>query len=495
MDTIWPGLGFFALALMLAYGINLWLMWDKLRDEQTAVRDRCYPWSYGYSHYLAAKKRYSLWTIFPVLALCVIIFVLLYARVTIPDGQALPFLGILVCTISAGYLFITFSASVIESGIIDAYALLAFQLTSLKVSTMLTLTLKRLSLIYLLRLLLTQALGLLLLTNSPTLLWLFPILFIIYSLSDLPLGDYYWNCTDVAIPLQQSQWTTLADRIQAWATRMNIELPELYISQSATTFIYEARYSNSSHSSNHDSQHHRATRLYFNSLFLSKSDWRQQDALFVITLAVLQSNELRRSTLQHIGRTLYNTLLIIGVVVGITFIARVSPTRMVELLGLVDGICLIVMLVRSLFQIIASLKKKSSPYGKFQRIAAEITGDPLATIVAHHTAHMLRHPHTMDTPLAAVKNFIQQKRPLAPWAATRVASSVPFDQGLYRLTVPLDDATPATPVPTQPYTEGILDVRTVRNPARDVNNRGDIKDVEHVNNAPVIEDEVSSQHG
>jgi len=157
MDTIWLGLGIFALALMMAYGINLWLIWDKLRDEEAAVRDRCYPWSYGYSHYLAAKKRYSLWTIFPVLALCVIMFVLLYARVPIPQGQALPFLGILVCTISAGYLLITFAASVIESGLIDAYALITFQLTGLRIGTMLALTLKRLSLIYLLRLLLKNA--------------------------------------------------------------------------------------------------------------------------------------------------------------------------------------------------------------------------------------------------------------------------------------------------------------------------------------------------
>jgi hypothetical protein len=488
MDTIWPGLGIFALALMMAYGINLWLIWDKLRDEETAVRDRCYPWSYGYSHYLAAKKRYSLWTIFPVLALCVIMFVLLYARVPIPDGQALPFLGTLVCTISAGYLLITFAASVIEAGIIDAYALIAFQLTGLQVSTMLGLTLKRLSVIYLLRLLLTEALGLLLLINSPMLLWLFPVLFIIYSLSDLPLGDYYWNGTDVAIPLEQSQWSTLAERIQAWATRMSVELPEIYISQSATTFIYEVRYS----------QRRRLTRLYFNSLFLSKSDWRQQDALFVIALAVLQSNILRRSTLQHIWHTLYNTLLIAGVVVGATFIAHVSPTRMVELLGLVDGTCLIVMLMRSLFQLIATLRKKPAPYGKFQRIAAEITGDPLAIVVAHHTAHMLHHPHTLDTPLTSVKNFIQRKRPLAPWAATRVASSVPFDQGLYRLTVSLDEAIPVAPVPLQAYTEGTLDVRMVSDPMRDVKdikNVGDIKDVENVKDAPAVEDEVSSKRG
>src|SRR6266568_2929909 len=118
METIWQGLLIFGLALMAGHGINLWLIWDKLRDEQVAVRDRCYPWSYGYAHYLAAKRRYSLWTIYPVLGTCVI---------------------------SAGYLLITFATGMIESGIIDAYALIAFQLTSLNLATMLKLTLKRLA--------------------------------------------------------------------------------------------------------------------------------------------------------------------------------------------------------------------------------------------------------------------------------------------------------------------------------------------------------------
>jgi hypothetical protein len=458
LETIWQGLLIFGLILMAAYGINLWLIWDRLRDEEIAVSDRCYPWSYGYAHYLAAKKRYSLWTIFPVLAVCVVLFVLFYAGVPIPEGRALPFLGLLICVISAGYLFITFTASVIEAGIIDAHALITFQLTNLEPATMLGLTLKRLTVIYLLRLSLTEALGLLLLSNSLVLLWLFPVLFALYSVSDLPLGDYYWNCTDVATPLEQSQWSKLAARIEAWARRMNAEMPELYVSESATTFIYEARYS----------RRRKQLGLYLNTLFLTKTDWRQQDALFVLALAVLQSDVLRRSTSRHIWRTLYNMVLVAGLVIGATFIVRFSPTRMVELLGLVDAICLVVMLTRSLFQLIPTFRKKPSPYDKFQRIAAEITGDPLATVVAHHTAHMLRHPHTVNTHLSIVKNFIQRKRPLAPWAATRIASSEPFDQGMYRLTVPLEQATAPAPVPTEPYAEGVLDVTTISDPATGV---------------------------
>src|SRR6266567_74967 len=312
METIWQGLLIFGLALMAGHGINLWLIWDKLRDEQVAVRDRCYPWSYGYAHYLAAKRRYSLWTIYPVLGTCVILFVLLYAQVPISPGQALPLLGLLICAISAGYLLITFATGMIESGIIDAYALIAFQLTSLNLATMLKLTLKRLAVIYGLRLLLMEALGLLLLSNSPVLLWLFPVLFAAYSLSDLPLNDYYWNCTDVARPLEQSQWSALASRIEAWAARLNASVPEIYVSESATTFIYEVRYS----------QRRRPSRVYFNTLFLSKTDWRQQDALFVMALAVLQADTLRRYTLLHIGRTAYNTLLVVGLIVGATLIMR-----------------------------------------------------------------------------------------------------------------------------------------------------------------------------
>jgi hypothetical protein len=460
METIWQGLLIFGLVLMAGYGINLWLIWDKLRDEEAAVREHCYPWSYGYAHYLAAKKRYSFWCIFPVLALCVVLCVLFYADVPIPAGEALPFLGILICGISAGYLLITFSASVIETGIIDARALRAFQLTSLEAWTMLELSLKRLGVIYLLRLSLMEGLGLLLLSNSLVLLWLFPVLFALYSLSDLLLGDYYWNRTDVATPLEQSQWSTLATRIEAWARRMNAAVPELYVSESATTFIYETRYSS----------RRRAPRLYLNTLFLNKSDWRQRDVLIVMALAVLQSDALRRATPQHLWRTVYNTLLIAGLVFGATFIVRFSPTRMVELLGLVDGICLVVMVTRSLFQVMFTLRKKPAPYGKFQRIAAEITGDPLATVVAHHSAHMLRHPHTMDIHLTIVKNFIQRKRPLAPWAAIRVASSEPFDQGMYRLTVPLAQGTAAAPVPIEPYEEGVLDVTTISDPERDVGN-------------------------
>jgi hypothetical protein len=465
METIWQGLLIFGLALMAGHGINLWLIWDKLRDEQVAVRDRCYPWSYGYAHYLAAKRRYSLWAIYPVLGTCVVLFVLFYAQVPISPGQALPLLGLLICAISAGYLLITFAASLIESGIIDAYALIAFQLTSLKCATMLELTLKRLAVIYGLRLLLMEALGLLLLSNSLVLLWLFPVLFAAYSLSDLPLNDYYWNCTDVATSLEQSQWSAVASRIQAWATRLNVPVPEIYVSESATTFIYEVRYS----------QRRRPSRVYFNTLFLSKTDWRQQDALFVMALAVLQADTLRRSTLRHIWRTAYNTLLAVGLIAGAALIMRFSPTRMAELLGLVDGICLVVMLARSLFQLIFTLRRKPSPYGKFHRIAAETTGDPLATVVAHHTASMLRHPHTMEIHLTIVKNFIQRKRPLAPWAATRVASSEPFDQGMYRLTVPLEEAPAAAPVPTGPYEEGAPGVTRISDPVK------------------VAEDEVSSK--
>ena len=99
-------------------------------------------------------------------------------------------------------------------------------------------------------------------------------------------------------------------------------------------------------------------------------------------------------------------------------------------------------------------------YIEADRLVVDVTGDPVALLVALHTLVFFnpRVKASVMLRINSLEKLMQGPGPRAPWASKPVSSVVPVVRGPYPFTVPLEQATAPEPVPLAPYESSMMDV-------------------------------------
>lgn len=257
-------------------------------------------------------------------------------------------------------------------------------------------------------------------------------------------------------PLERSRWAAFAPRVDAWARLAGVRLAGVRV-----------QYTSNLGWTNLNLSGWRRRTLYLSDGVLTDADWRQRDTLVAQALGVAKAP--RRWALARHGQT-FASFITIGLVLAIVFgLDRISfggPAA--DLLG---GLGTLVLLgVLSGYVIFRQVRRRAGGPVAFQRrvlgndrYAAELTGDPLALLVALNTLTALNamsiekriggFPSIAER-VRALDALLYQPGPRAPWATRPVPSVVPVTLGAYPVTIPLGDAPPPGEVPAVPYGHG-----------------------------------------
>lgn len=299
---------------------------------------------------------------------------------------------------------------------------------------------------YGLPLLFIEALGLCYWLGMPNARWVLPIA------AALPRGlRTYWGARihrwlNRTVPIGETSWAALEPRIRAWAARAGGQVQAIDIQQAgAASAARNGR---------------RGSVLFFNARLLEQMDWRQQDAIV--------SHELGHLRLSHLRVTAISEMLKIGVQTACCIALNLaappewlgSLARRMALVSdpfiqliqadlLLLGLCLLALVIASISFLGRGRRYRTEL--ACDRFSAELTGDPLAMMVALNTIKSLlaispkrrsrTHP-PIEQRILALGAYMREQRPAAPWARTLVPSKIPFILKQKCFTVPLDQAPP-----------------------------------------------------
>jgi hypothetical protein len=196
---------------------------------------------------------------------------------------------------------------------------------------------------------------------------------------------------------------------------------------------------------------------------LSNTDWRQQDAMFVYLFA--QGRRQRLAAISNLGISLVTIAALVGV-----FFAQstISDSLTATLLG---GFGLFLVLMALLVIRLVSLVRLYGGNNRLpfycDRVAAELTGDPLAMMVLLNTINQITggfmgaanpygNPEARQSLLvqrmAQLDSLMRRPGPRAPWAYQLVPSMGPVYFGPIPLTTPYEQpGTTPGPVPATRY--------------------------------------------
>ncbi len=257
-----------------------------------------------------------------------------------------------------------------------------------------------------------------------------------------------------AVPIAQTPWAALEPRIRAWAARAGVQVQAIDIQQTGIASVA------------HDGR--RGSVLFLNARFLEPTDWRQQDAIVGHELGHLRLGQRRLTALIEMGKVGLQAALCVALNLAAPpawlasvarFMAQTSDlgTQLVEADLLLLGLCLLALGISSISYL--GRRRRHRIELACDRFSAELTGDPLAMMVALNTIKTLlaispqqrskTHP-TIEQRIAALTAYMREQRPAAPWARTRVPSKIPFILKQMHFTVPLDQAPPPAPVDDAP---------------------------------------------
>ena len=254
-----------------------------------------------------------------------------------------------------------------------------------------------------------------------------------------------------ALPIERTQWAELAPRMQEWARLAGTQLDAVYVQQTARLGT-----------ANVVGYGRRRRSINVSDKLLASTDWRQQDALIALGLYPIGSR-LARLQLIRMVPVVAALLLVFGAtalpgLLGQTTIA-LSGGGLV--LFLLLPTCLAVLLFAFiLYNAVTSRNRLRGLFFAADRFAVDLTGDPMALMVALNTVAALNglaqdrrfayYPSTAER-VAALDGLMRQPGPRAPWAYAPVPAVAPVWQGPYSLTVPLQAAPPPAPVPAARY--------------------------------------------
>jgi hypothetical protein len=254
-------------------------------------------------------------------------------------------------------------------------------------------------------------------------------------------------------PLDRSPWAAVAPRVWAWAQLAGVPLAGVRV-----------QYTSRLGWANVNLSGWRRRTVYLSDGIFTEADWRQQDALFAQALGVARAP--RRWALARHSQSVVS-LIVIGLLLAVIFGVDALSSGGPGVALLVSAGVFILLGALFAYLVYDLVRRRVSGNASFarrilanDRYAAELTGDPLALLVALNTLTALNamSPEkrlggfpTIVERVRALDAIVHEPGPRAPWATRPVPSVVPVSLGPYQVTVPLANAPPPAAVPAVRY--------------------------------------------
>ncbi|MFI5275064.1 MAG: hypothetical protein ACHQ4H_18695 [Ktedonobacterales bacterium] len=269
--------------------------------------------------------------------------------------------------------------------------------------------------------------------------WLLCLIAVVWSSATVLFRGHLFRLINPTRSIQSSAAPELQDRLARWAARCGVRPPDVRVLSTANVGVALIT----------------EMGAFDRTLFISDNalvsmDWRQRDAFIVRALHGAKS--------AGVGATLLISLYVFTY--GLIGFALTTPTTATDP---ATASIIAVFLLFGLSSVIGILaRQRGTNQLRLDRLAAEVTGDPLAIMVGMNTLTTLNgasgelsNAGLQLTPLGdrmrALDAWMQQPGPRAPWAYQPVPSRWPVTVGTYLLTAPLESAPPPVPVPPAPY--------------------------------------------
>ncbi|GHO70294.1 hypothetical protein KSC_091860 [Ktedonobacter sp. SOSP1-52] len=240
-------------------------------------------------------------------------------------------------------------------------------------------------------------------------------------------------------PIESTRWAYLEPRIAAWCRFANIQFASIQVA--------------------HDIVGRHTVRivgmgqrpvLIISEALLRATDWRQKDALVCLGIAMQQKRLTRKVFLRH--------LWLVGI-----FLAWLSWLQAVQIFPFTAFRIIVSLLVLIGLPILALIILMCYPhraYRDLDRLAAQLTGDPLALIAVRYLIAALNgfkfnkqqrfSPSAADRIEALIK-LAKSTSNRAPYAADPVPAILHITINGTQVSVPLDQATPPASGPEVAY--------------------------------------------
>jgi hypothetical protein len=287
-------------------------------------------------------------------------------------------------------------------------------------------------------------------------LWLLLVCVPFFAVLSLLVTGQRYRILYPSRPLAETQWARLAPRISEWAKLARFPYWQTRVTSSQAFGFRDGSVGGLF-----------KRTLYVSDGVLSNTDWRQQDAMIVYLFA--QARRLRLAAISNLGISLVTIAALVGV-----FLAQstISDSLTAALLG---GFGLFLVLMALLVIRLVSLVRLYGGNNRLpfycDRVAAELTGDPLAMMVLLNTLNQITggfmgaaNPYVnrgsrqslLVQRMAQLESLMRQPGPRAPWAYQLVPSMGPVYLGPVPLTIPYEHpgttpgSLPATRYPVWP---------------------------------------------
>jgi hypothetical protein len=283
-------------------------------------------------------------------------------------------------------------------------------------------------------------------------LWLLLVCVPLLAVLSLLVAGLRYRILYASRPLEETQWARLAPRILSWAKLARFPYRQTRITSSQAFGFRDGSVGGLF-----------KRTLYLSDGVLSNTDWRQQDAMIVYLFA--QGHRLRLAAISNLGISLVTIAALVGV-----FLAQstISDSLTAELLG---GFGLFLVLIALLVIRMVSLVRLYGRNNRLpfycDRVASELTGDPLAMMVLLNTLNQITlgymgaaNPYVSSGSrqsllvqrMAQLESLMRKEGPRAPWAYQLVPSMGPVYLGPIPLTIPYEQpGTTPGPVPASRY--------------------------------------------
>jgi hypothetical protein len=283
-------------------------------------------------------------------------------------------------------------------------------------------------------------------------LWLLLVCIPFFAVLSLLVTGQRYRILYPSRPLEETQWAHLAPRISEWAKLARFPYRRTRVTSSQAFGFRDGSVGGL----------FRRT-LYLSDGLLSNTDWRQQDAMIVYLFA--QARRQRLAAISNLGISLVTIAALVGAFLAL--FANSDSLTVSLLAGSGLFLVLIILLVARLVSLVRLYGGNNRLPFYCDRVAAELTGDPLAMMVLLNTLNQITggymgaatpyaNPGSRQSLLvqrmAQLDSLMHQPGPRAPWAYQLVPSMGPVYLGPMPLTIPYQQpGTTPGPVPATRY--------------------------------------------
>jgi hypothetical protein len=249
----------------------------------------------------------------------------------------------------------------------------------------------------------------------------------------------FYRLTASLQQIDQTRWAELAPRITAWARLAGIEFASIQIEQTQL-----------GHATLHILGIGKHPTFIMSEFLLSNTEWRQQDALIAIAIGMSKKQIARKIFLRNLF--LLSTLITCLALIPLTaaFLPPIIPGVILAFTFM--GLPILAILF------LASYPRKA--YYDVDCIAAHLTGDPYAVMVAYNIINALngmsptcgiQKQDMFNERMQKLSELALQPWQHAPQAYHPVPAVMPIQFASYDLTVSLSQTAQPVPVPGTPY--------------------------------------------